>query len=340
MDTTLLKKLGNIKQIAGINESVLIGGRCGGLRVAEFYNASGLRFTLLPDRCLDIYELSYKGVNLSFQTKNGPGGAAFASPFPQEFPDQWPGGMLSTCGLDNVGAGYDNGAIYPMHGRIMNLPAEQYGTKAYWQGDDYYLEAHGEIHQARLCGRHLSLKRNVETSLNARALRLNDTITNYEPDEEPVMLLYHFNFGYPLLDECSKVYTSQAGVTPRNELSTDAKNMMPPVDGRGEELYFYKADTKRAWGALINPELQLGAYIAFDTENLPFFIEWKNMRSHDYVLAIEPCNCTTFGRQTSMDNGSIAKIAGYSSLDYSLELGVLDGEDEINAFLKNGPVNS
>ena len=43
MDTNLLKKLGNIAQLAGVRESVLMDGRGKGLHIAEFYNAAGLR---------------------------------------------------------------------------------------------------------------------------------------------------------------------------------------------------------------------------------------------------------------------------------------------------------
>ena len=53
MDVQLLKHLGNIDQIAGIRESRLTSGRGEGIAIAEFYNAAGLRFTVLPDRGMD-----------------------------------------------------------------------------------------------------------------------------------------------------------------------------------------------------------------------------------------------------------------------------------------------
>ena len=50
MNVSLLKQLGNIDQIAGIRESVLLRGRGEQIHIAEFYNAAGLRFTVVPDR--------------------------------------------------------------------------------------------------------------------------------------------------------------------------------------------------------------------------------------------------------------------------------------------------
>ena len=41
----LLAYAGNLSQLAGIRESVITGGRGGGMRIAEVWNAAGLRFT-------------------------------------------------------------------------------------------------------------------------------------------------------------------------------------------------------------------------------------------------------------------------------------------------------
>lgn len=333
MDIQLLKHLGNISQLAGVHESMRTGGRSGGLRVAEFYNAAGLRFTVCADRCMDLFDLSYKGINLSFQGKNGLLSPAFVAPQPEEFCDGWPGGMLVTCGLDNVGGGCNDGAIYPTHGRISRIPADHFSTQADWQGDDYVLGARGQMHQTRLFGRHLQLSRAITTSLYAKSVTLHDCLTNLEPADEPVLLLYHTNFGYPLLSPESLVYTSSTHVTPRNDSSRDPMHMTAPIDGRGEELFFHETTTKVAWGAIVNPTLALGAYVRFDTENLPYMTEWKNMRSHDYVLALEPCNCHVVGREQELASGEAVVLKGYSSLSYSMTIGVLDGADEIDAFL-------
>ena len=138
------------------------------------------------------------------------------------------------------------------------------------------------------------------------------------------MLLYHFNFGYPLLQADTLVEASKAERTPMNELSTDYHHMMAPVDGRGEELYFRTNLGSRA----------LGAYVAFDTANLPNMVQWKMMKSHDYVLALEPCNTFGINRDEAAKEGKLAVLPAYSSVENHLELGVLDGLTEIRSFLR------
>ena len=204
MNIELLKHLGNIDQIAGIREAQLLRGRGEQIHVAEFYNAAGLRFTVVPDRCMDLFDLSYKGVNLSFQSKNGLTSPQAYAPGNGEFAEQWPGGMLVTCGLDNVGGHSSEGGEFPTHGRTSHVPAKNFGTRTCWEGDDYVLRAHGEIHQTKMFSRHLSIQRTIETGLNSKTVKLHDVITNYEAEDEPYMLLYHFNFGYPLLQADSK----------------------------------------------------------------------------------------------------------------------------------------
>ena len=334
MNIELLKRLGNIDQIAGIRVSTLRHGRGSGMDIAEFYNAAGLRFTVLPDRCMDLNDLSYKGINLSFQSKNGLiSGASFESS-PGSFCDEWPGGMLATCGLDNVGEGYDDGDIYPTHGRIASIPADHFGTSAGWQGDEYVLCATGQMQQSRLFGRNLLLERTLQTTLNSKSITLTDRLTNREPEDEPFMLLYHFNFGHPLLTEESVIYHTKTTVQPRGEHSKDHLHMTPPVDGQPEEFFQHITTGKNAACAIVNPALHLGAYIRFDTENLPYFGQWKNMRSHDYVLAIEPCNCFGKGRRQEIEEGTIATIKAYSTLEFRLELGVLDGDEEIAKYIE------
>lgn len=333
MDISLIKKLGNIEQLAGIRESRLLRGRGMGIQLAEFHNAAGLRFSLVPDRCMDIYDLSYKGVNFSFQCKNGLTSPLAFDPGNGEFAEQWPAGMLVTCGLDNVGGQADGKGNFPTHGRISHVPAQNFGTETCWEGDRYALRARGEVHQTKMYSRHLSIRREVETGLYDKKLTIRDIITNFEAEDEPFMLLYHFNFGYPLLNAKSKVAFSKADILPMNPISNDPEHMMDPIDGRGEELYLRTGLGPKACGVIYSEELELGAYIAFDTTNLPNCMEWKNMKSHDYVLALEPCNTCGLNRTEATEQGKIAVLPAYTSITNRLELGILDGMQEIRAFV-------
>lgn len=334
MDTSLLKKVGSIDQLCGIRESKLLNGAGEGMAVAEFHNAAGLRFTVTPQRCMDIYEMSYKGVNISFLSRNGLRSSHSYTAMDGEFTRQWGGGMLATCGLDNVGGNCTvDGITYPVHGRISAVPAKSFGTRAWWDGDTYTLEARGEMHQSRLYGAHLMLERAVRTTMNATSLTVSDRITNLDAAPEPYMLLYHCNFGYPLLDECAAVLTTPARVEPLSPLTGLPGTMLAPEDGRDEELYLYHNESRTCAAMLYNPELELAGYVAYSSEFLPNFLEWKMMKSHDYVLALEPCNTCGLNREQAMREGKIAVLSPYSAIETKLEIGVLDGKEAIESFI-------
>lgn len=333
MDIQLLKQLGNIDQIAGIREARLLHGRGEGMEIAEFYNAAGLRFTVLPDRNLDLMELSYKGMNFAFQSKNGPvNGLSFRSE-DGEFCDQWPAGMLVTCGLDNVGGELHADANYPTHGRISSTPAKHFGVQTEWQGGDYILRAHGETHQSKLFGSHICVERTIETGLFDKKLRLHDKLTNLEAEDAPYMLLYHINFGYPIVRSDSLVKISKHVKHHIAPLCDDHEHLSEPIDGRDEELYLFTDLGDNACGVIYNEKLELGAYVAYDTKNLPNMLEWKRMKSHDYVVAIEPCNTFCIDRQTAIRENKIAVLPAYTSVENDVEIGILDGLSEIRSFI-------
>ena len=335
MNISLMKYLGNMDQIAGIREYQLLRGRGQQMQVAEFYNAAGLRFTVVPDRGMDLYDFSYKGVNFSFHSKNGLTSPQAYSAAAGEFCEQWSGGMLATCGLDNVGGHCTGNANFPTHGRYANVPADTFGTEKVWEDGKYILRATGEMNQTRLYGRHLSVRRTVETELDGKTVKIRDRITNLDGEDQPYMLLYHFNFGYPLLQEDTLVRTTGSTVQALSERAEDTVHMTVPTDGIDEELFLIQGHGERGAGVIWNVRLELGAYVAFDTKNLPNMLQWKMMKSRDYVVGLEPCNTYGISRLQAIEQDKIAVLPAFSSVENCLELGVLDGMTEIQSFLKN-----
>lgn len=66
----IMKKTGSIQQIAYVRKVTFEEGAAAGLRAYEV-KAGELAFTVAIDKCLDIVEMTYKGVNLNFLSKPG-----------------------------------------------------------------------------------------------------------------------------------------------------------------------------------------------------------------------------------------------------------------------------
>lgn len=334
MDKSLLKKLGNISQIAGIRRCRLTSGISQDTEIAEIYNAAGLRATVVLDKCMDLYDFSYKSINISFLSKNSLVSNKFFTPLGSEFFTNWSAGMLCTCGLANAGDSCEDDDAHPIHGRINATPANNISICSYWEDNDYKLFISGDISETRLYGRNLTLHREISTSLYSKEIKIRDTVTNTSAFTEGVMLLYHFNFGYPLLDGGARFVSSSTDLSIRTGRDTNNKVMGMPEDDCLQNVFVHKPKTKRVYAGIINPALELGACLSFDSEALPVMLQWKNLRSHDYVAAIEPCNCMGLGRVQEQKNGTLPKIPPYSSISFEVTLRVLDGHREIDNFEK------
>ncbi len=67
----LENKITHMSQICGIREYTLENDPAEGVKVAEFYNGSGLTFTVLKSRGLDIADTFYKGIPLFWKSFGG-----------------------------------------------------------------------------------------------------------------------------------------------------------------------------------------------------------------------------------------------------------------------------
>ena len=141
----LIKKgyLGNPDQLASVRLVIVAEGPAKGADVIEVRTAGGLALDVLPDTGLDLGQCSYKGVNMSWMSKNGYDSPAVIGHYENEYNNHFPGGLLYTCGLRNAGPpNRDEGEWHPVHGRFHSLAATQLKNPAAgvqmtlsWSGD-------------------------------------------------------------------------------------------------------------------------------------------------------------------------------------------------------------
>ena len=118
--------IGNPAQLVTLRRVTVSEGRAKGTEIIEVRTAGGLELDVLPDAGLDIAQCRYRGINMSWMSKNGYDSPAAISPYETEFVNTFPGGLLYTCGLRSAGpANRDRGEWHPLHGRYHSLQAEQ-----------------------------------------------------------------------------------------------------------------------------------------------------------------------------------------------------------------------
>ena len=100
----LLRRVGDMHQIAGAQPFEFTDGRARGVRAVRLHNAVGLAFDVILDRGMGIGELAFGGIPLAYRTTNDFAHPAFAEPGGTGWLRTWPAGFLTTCGLTQAGS--------------------------------------------------------------------------------------------------------------------------------------------------------------------------------------------------------------------------------------------
>jgi hypothetical protein len=269
-------KISNFQQIGSLRRYTLEGGKEKGIDVIDCDNGK-LRFLLNVSKACDVMQLYHEGQNTSFISKNG-----FTLREPP-FGNRFEGGMLYTCGLDNVGGMRDGN---PVHGSLHNIPAEI--VRAECNSEGIVVEA--IIRDTALFGKNLVLRRRIYSAIGSESLRLEDTLVNEGYRTENYCVLYHVNFGYPLLDEGAHIVADVAKCDPRTDWAREnvatVCEITEPLPEQKETCYFLTFNKPQI--SLINDKLGKSVTLSYSGDTLPHFVEWKSMACGTYALGFEP----------------------------------------------------
>lgn len=327
---TKIGYIGNQAQLVTLRKVTVAEGRAKGTSIIEIRTAGGLELDILPDAGLDIGQCRYRGVNMSWMSKNGYDSPAAISSHETEFTNTFPGGLLYTCGLRSAGpANRDNGEWHPLHGRYHSLQADQVCAEIV--GDEIYVR--GTIRETALFGHCLEVKRTIRIPVFGASVTVQDTVTNQTPQDEEIMQIYHCNFGYPLLsDKARLVLPDERETIPRTEFAKTGLGREltfdKPIDGEEERVFFQKMQ-REFWARLENPTIHTQMTISWSGDTLPILSEWRSMASGDYVLGLEPANSYIMGRHNERENGTLPVLKAWESVSNTVKI-------EFSEVSKNG----
>jgi hypothetical protein len=340
----LRKRIGNMDQIASVRTVQLDDGNERPTRAAIIRTGSGLELTVLLDRCLDIAAASFQGKAMGWRSTTGDVSPTFYEAEGIRWLRSYFGGLVTTCGLMNVGApGEDSGLRGTgLHGRIGNTPARNISISQEWRGNDYVLRVSGTMRETVVFGENLTLRRTVSTKLGSRSFTINDIVTNEGFKSTKYQLLYHCNIGWPAVDAGSELITPSRHVAPRDAEAADGKKDWwkcdSPGHGYAEKVYYHDIAGDRSGNAtvaIVNDGFAsgngFGVYVTYNTKELPRFVEWKQLGEQDYVVGFEPCNCGVEGRDVDERLGLLHNLKPGESKSFTLEFGAITDENEVRA---------
>ncbi len=354
MDTEKIKvgakdKISHHGQIGGIETSVLDNGPGKGARIAWINTGTGLRYKVILDRGMDIADAFYNAHSLAWISHAG---VVVPQPFSNQGTDwlrTFAGGLLTTCGLSHTGGPEsDETGSRGLHGNYSNIPAEIIEIV---QPDPVRgkmeMRITGIVRETTVFGPSLELKRTISGILGQSFLKVKDEITNIGNIPAPHMLLYHINCGWPLIDVGSDIIWSgkwqpmhpEAENRIFNEQNNFKKCTVPMEahQGNGEDVAFITPHTDQEGNTtcgFVNQSLDLGLKIKFNTNQLPWLINWQHWGKGEYVTALEPSTNPPIGQSKARREGTLIEIDPGEKRTYELEFSILVDQKQIEEFLK------
>jgi len=315
-----------------ISKQTLRGGLNDGVDVVRVDNGN-LSFVVVPTRGMGLWKAWLGGEEIGWQSPvRGPVHPAFV-------PLMEPGGLgwldgfdelLVRCGLENNGApDFDESGrlTYPLHGRIANRPAHKVEVSV--DGDTGEIAVTGVVEETRFHFTKLRLTTTITTKVGEPSLRIRDEVENFSGSPAEMQLLYHINFGQPLLDPGSQFVAPVKTVVPRNDRAAEGlatwNSYAPEVAGYAEQVYFLElvaGDDGRTRTLLKNAEGTRGVSMHVDKNQLPCYTLWKNTTASadGYVTGLEPGTNFPNPRTYEGQQGRVVKLAPGSATAFDLVL--------------------
>lgn len=291
----------------------------------EVKTSSGLVLDILTDRALDIGSAFYKGTPIAWTNDVG-----FRHPSDLSenvWNERFAGGLIATCGLDNVGpACIDGGDLYPQHGRIGGEPAKRIRLGARVINGRRFLVVSALVRQP---GSKLRLHRTLIVCDDIPILRLVDTVTNKGLHPESLMIQYHCNFGRPIVAPGGTVAIPEASTTPRDAAAAQRLDSWQTIDSpppdEQERVFRHQQPMKRWADAFLTSHAAAHVSgwtvrVGYDRHTLPWIWQWRLLSSDAYVVGLEPANCDVKPRSEARRQSSLPMLEPNNQVTFRIEI--------------------
>lgn len=315
-----------------IGKRRLQGGLCEGVDVVEVNNGA-IQFTILPTRGMGLWKAVCGEVELGWRSPaRGPVNPAFV-PLWEPSGLGWLDGfdeLIVRCGLESNGAPEfnENGSLrYPLHGKIANTPAHKVEVAV--DSGSGEITVTGVVHEARLFFNKLQLATTYTTKIGQPGFTVTDTVTNLWAEPSELVLLYHINFGVPLLGPGAKAVLPVAKMAPRDAVAVgnlpEWDTYGPESPGTPEAVFFFDlaADARGNTQTLLkSADGNRGVSLVFNKNQLPCFTLWKNRQAatDGYVTGFEPAINFPNAKSVEKRAGRVVTLAPGESRCFEIEL--------------------
>lgn len=325
---------GRHEQLFGVDQMILDDGDARGTRVLRV-RTGVLDVDVVADRGFDLGGAFIHGVPVAWISPVGvvsPNRAGREGWLPLR---SFAGGLLVTCGLDNVHGPATEAAPllqyparpavdYPLHGRLTASRAVIHERSVDLDAAEPCIRLKAEIRQAAVYGENLVLSRTLEFPIGTGRIRVRDVVRNDGYASTPHALLYHVNFGFPLLSPATEV--ESVGLVDRGGREPQWRSLgLPKVDGGAEQVdEYHVVPGENPMVTVSNsrtlPGDVLTATLGFSAGSLPHLVHWSSCLPTHYVSAFEPSTVGAQGRVEAQQSGRMLMLEPDEQCIYELDI--------------------
>ena len=326
-----------------VRKFTLQGGREEGVDIIEVNNGK-LSFSVIPTRGMSIKKVTCgdirlgwdspvkETVNPSFINLESHGGLGWLDGFNE---------MMVRCGYGWAGhPGDDNGRLMTLHGRAGNIPASVVEI-IIDEKPPHRIRIRGQVNEKMFKFYDFQNWTEISTEPGSTSFSLNDELTNLSNYEREFQLIYHANFGTPLLEKGAEFVAAVEKVQAFDAAALDPKEFdnwttyKGPTEGYGETVYCLEpyADKKDITTVMLrNAKGTRGVACSYNIKQLPYFCLWKNTDTLEegYVTGLEPATSYPTTRAFEREKGRVPKLKGGETRKFDLTYTVLLNEDGVN----------
>jgi Domain of unknown function (DUF4432) len=325
-----------------VRRQLLHGGRQEGVDLIVVDNGR-MTITIVPTRGMGILHVVMGDLRLGWDSPvrevvhpkyvnlEARGGLGWLEGF-----NEW----LARCGLEWAGhpgtdrfvnnVGEQAEMQLTLHGKVANIPASEVEVIIEREPRPR-IRVRGRVDERAFYGPKLELWTEVWTEPGSSTFRIEDALTNRGAFEQEFQLLYHVNYGPPLLGAGARFSAATERVTPFNahaakDVETYAAyggpargfieqvyNLRPLADGQGRSLLMLR-----------NAAGDRAVSMGFAVAELPYVTLWKNLTALEegYVTGLEPGTGFPYTRRIEREAGRVPKLKPGETRRFAIDVGV------------------
>jgi hypothetical protein len=333
-----------------VRKRILHGGKQEGVDIVEVNNGK-LSFVVVPSRGMSVYEVTMGDVRLGWDSPvkelvhprhinlESRGGLGWLEGF-----NEW----MVRCGLEYAGhpgedkfisnTGDEASMDLTLHGKFGNLPASEVEV-IIDQKPPHRIRIRGRVDERIFYGPKLEMWTEISTEPGSSSFMIEDELVNRGGEPQEFQLIYHANFGPPLLEAGSRLVAPVRHVAPMNAHAAKALDQFEvygkPTAGFAEEVYCIRPWANAEGRTMImlqNAAGDRGLTMGFSTNQLPYLTQWKNTAglNDGYVTGLEPGTGFPYNRRVERHYGRVPKLQPGDSRRFQLEFQLLSNASDVS----------